>query len=127
MSDNIFIVQVVEESQGLLRTKSFPFKQLDAAVTKYYGLKRSFLNKAMDANNLWDKVTSLAYGNERVDEMCDILIREGFAQEGRATCADWDGSEEDYYFESIDVCNTLFLRIDEDTTIRMNIVIEEVK
>ena len=126
MSDNIFILQVIEEQQGLLRTKSFPFKSLNNARSKYGGLRISFLERAMEANNLWDKVTKVVYGKKRVEEWFAILEEEGLVEEGRSACADWDGSESDYNFESVDVCDTLFLNIDEDTKIRMNIVVEEV-
>lgn len=127
MSDNIFIVQVVEEQQGLLRTKSFPFKSLDDAKSKYGDLRTSFLERAMEANNLWDKVTSVAYGKKRVEGWFDILEEEGLVEECRNAWADWNGSEEDYYFESVEVCNTFYLHLDIDTVVRMNIVIEEVK
>lgn len=127
MSDSIFILQVVEEQQGLLRPKCFPFKSLGDARSKYGDLRISFLERAMEANNLWDKVTSVAYGKKRVDDWFAILEEEGLVEECRNTCADWNGSEEDYYFESVDVCDTFYLHLDIDTVIRMNIVIEVVK
>jgi hypothetical protein len=127
MSNNIFILQVAEENQGLLRTKCFPFKRLEDVKSEYGGLRISFLERAMEANNLWDKVTKVVYGDKRAEEWFTILEEEGLVEEGRNACADWNGSEEDYYFESVEVCDTFYLHLDIDTVVRMNIVIEEVK